>query len=155
MIFGCFFIYIYNYRLLYWSNETESFLAPLPSSSCPYHFFFGCCCSSNYFCYFVMNILFCMFFSSFSESGMERRRIVSQDDRRKLAIHEAGHAVLGWHLEHIDTMLKVSLVPRGNSIGYSQYLPSDNKLHSTEQVRWVKIKDFFSSHIKASKPKTS
>ncbi|KAK3746774.1 hypothetical protein QZH41_013598, partial [Actinostola sp. cb2023] len=69
-------------------------------------------------------------------AGMEKRsNTMSPEERKTLAFHEAGHAVVGWMLEHTDPLLKVSIVPRTNSnLGYAQYLPSDQKLYTTEQL---------------------
>ncbi|CAH3176045.1 unnamed protein product [Porites evermanni] len=69
-------------------------------------------------------------------AGMEKKtHTMSPEERKIVAIHEAGHAVVGWMLEHTDPLLKVSIVPRTNAtLGFAQYLPSDNKLYSTEQL---------------------
>lgn len=69
-------------------------------------------------------------------AGMEKKtNSMSSVEREMLAYHEAGHAVVGWMLEHVDPLLKVSIVPRTNAtLGYSQYLPSDQKLYTTEQL---------------------
>ncbi|KAJ7351145.1 Paraplegin [Desmophyllum pertusum] len=69
-------------------------------------------------------------------AGMEKKsHTMSPEERNTVAIHEAGHAVVGWMLEHTDPLLKLSIVPRTNAtLGYAQYLPSDNKLYSTEQL---------------------
>lgn len=69
-------------------------------------------------------------------AGMEKRtHTMSFVEREMVAYHEAGHAVVGWMLEHVDPLLKVSIVPRTNAVlGYSQYLPSDQKLYTTEQL---------------------
>ncbi|KAL9986997.1 hypothetical protein ACROYT_G001231 [Oculina patagonica] len=69
-------------------------------------------------------------------AGMEKKtHTMSPEERKIVAFHEAGHALVGWMLEHTDPLLKVSIVPRTNAtLGYAQYLPSDNKLYSTEQL---------------------
>ncbi|XP_020625881.1 paraplegin-like [Orbicella faveolata] len=69
-------------------------------------------------------------------AGMEKKsNTMSPEERKIVAYHEAGHAVVGWMLEHTDPLLKVSIVPRTNAtLGYAQYLPSDNKLYSTQQL---------------------
>lgn len=69
-------------------------------------------------------------------AGMEKKtQTMSPEERHIVAFHEAGHALVGWMLEHTDPLLKLSIVPRTNAtLGYAQYLPSDNKLHSTEQL---------------------
>lgn len=68
-------------------------------------------------------------------AGMEKKTQVLQPDEKKtVAYHEAGHAVVGWFLEHADPLLKVSIIPRGKGLGYAQYLPKEQYLYSTEQL---------------------
>jgi len=69
--------------------------------------------------------------------GLEKKnKVVSQLERRTVAFHEAGHAVVGWFLEHTEPLLKVSIVPRGTAaLGFAQYLPSENLLMTTEQIK--------------------
>lgn len=69
-------------------------------------------------------------------AGMEKRsHSMSPQEREVVAFHEAGHALVGWMLEHTDPLLKVSIVPRTNAtLGYAQYLPSDQKLYTSEQL---------------------
>lgn len=66
--------------------------------------------------------------------GLERPRVISPEEKRKIAFHEAGHVLVGWFLEHIDPILKVNIIPRGNNMGFSQYLPADLKLYTSEQL---------------------
>lgn len=67
--------------------------------------------------------------------GLETNRIMSPEEKRTVAYHEAGHAVAGWFLEHADPLLKVTIVPRGKgSLGYAQYLPKEVALHSREAM---------------------
>jgi AFG3 family protein len=68
--------------------------------------------------------------------GLEKKdRVVSQEERRTVAFHEAGHAVAGWFLEHAEPLLKVSIVPRGTAaLGFAQYLPNENLLQTKEQL---------------------
>ncbi|KAF7320306.1 ATP-dependent metallopeptidase [Mycena kentingensis (nom. inval.)] len=68
--------------------------------------------------------------------GLERKsRVLSPEEKRTVAYHEAGHAVCGWFLEHADPLLKVSIIPRGTgALGYAQYLPADRYLMSTPQM---------------------
>ncbi|KAK3282440.1 hypothetical protein CYMTET_9822 [Cymbomonas tetramitiformis] len=68
--------------------------------------------------------------------GLEKKeRTISQVERRTVAFHEAGHAVVGWFLEHTEPLMKVSIVPRGSAaLGFAQYLPSENLLQTTEQM---------------------
>eukprot|EP01134_Creolimax_fragrantissima_P007277 CFRG7277T1 len=68
--------------------------------------------------------------------GLEKKTMV-MDPKEKTVVahHEAGHAVLGWVLEHTETILKVSIVPRSKHVmGHSQSLPNDQKLYTTEQI---------------------
>merc|ERR1711953_1198046 len=68
-------------------------------------------------------------------AGLEKKTNVLQPDEKKtVAYHEAGHAVVGWFLEHADPLLKVSIIPRGKGLGYAQYLPKEQYLYSTEQL---------------------
>ncbi|KJE96284.1 Rca1p [Capsaspora owczarzaki ATCC 30864] len=61
-------------------------------------------------------------------------RVVAPNERLQVAYHEAGHAIVGWMLEHTDPFLKVSIVPHSSrALGYSQYLPSDRYIRSKEE----------------------
>lgn len=68
--------------------------------------------------------------------GLEKKnKIISPEEKEIVAYHEAGHAVAGWHLEHADPLVKVSIVPRGiAALGYAQYLPKEQYLHQTDQL---------------------
>lgn len=69
-------------------------------------------------------------------AGLEKKnKIISPEERKVIAYHESGHAIVGWFLEHTDPVVKVSIVPRGMSaLGYAQYLPEERYLHSTEAL---------------------
>eukprot|EP00730_Choanoeca_flexa_P016057 TRINITY_DN7509_c0_g1_i1.p1 TRINITY_DN7509_c0_g1~~TRINITY_DN7509_c0_g1_i1.p1 ORF type:complete len:760 (+),score=254.58 TRINITY_DN7509_c0_g1_i1:185-2464(+) len=69
-------------------------------------------------------------------AGLEKKtRVLSLEEKRTVAYHEAGHAVCGWYLEHADPLLKVSIIPRGSAaLGYAQYLPQEKFLFSTQQL---------------------
>merc|ERR1719411_1542600 len=68
-------------------------------------------------------------------AGLEKKTQVLQPEEKKtVAYHEAGHAVVGWFLEPADPLLKVSIIPRGKGLGYAQYLPKEQYLYSTEQL---------------------
>lgn len=61
--------------------------------------------------------------------------MISKLERRTVAYHEAGHAVVGWFLEHAEPLLKVTIVPRGTAaLGFAQYVPSENLLMTKEQL---------------------
>jgi AFG3 family protein len=68
--------------------------------------------------------------------GLEKKnKIISPEEKRVVAYHEAGHAVCGWFLEHAYPLLKVTIVPRGTAaLGYAQYTPKEQYLYTTEQL---------------------
>ncbi len=68
--------------------------------------------------------------------GLEKRnKIISPEEKKIVAYHEAGHAIAGWYLEHADPLVKVSIVPRGvAALGYAQYLPKEQFLYTVEQL---------------------
>ncbi len=69
--------------------------------------------------------------------GLEKKnKIISTEEKRIIAYHESGHAIVGWFLEGLDPLVKVSIVPRGvAALGYAQYLPKDQYLYTTEQMK--------------------
>jgi AFG3 family protein len=68
-------------------------------------------------------------------AGLETKRILSQKERKVVAYHESGHAVVGWMLEHSNPLVKVTIVPRSKgSLGFAQYIPDDVSLQSKEQL---------------------
>ncbi|MCB9246763.1 MAG: ATP-dependent metallopeptidase FtsH/Yme1/Tma family protein [Flavobacteriales bacterium] len=68
--------------------------------------------------------------------GLEKKnKIISPEEKKIVAYHEAGHAIVGWFLEYADPLVKVSIVPRGvAALGYAQYLPKEQYLYRTEQL---------------------
>jgi len=68
--------------------------------------------------------------------GLEKKnKIISPEEKKIVAYHEAGHAVVGWNLEHADPLVKVSIIPRGiAALGFAQYLPKEQYLYRTEQL---------------------
>ncbi|HVG17150.1 MAG TPA: ATP-dependent zinc metalloprotease FtsH [Chitinophagaceae bacterium] len=68
--------------------------------------------------------------------GLEKKnKIISPDEKKIIAYHEAGHAICGWYLEHAYPLLKVSIVPRGTAaLGYAQYTPKEQYLYNTDQL---------------------
>ncbi|EMG49872.1 Mitochondrial respiratory chain complexes assembly protein, putative [Candida maltosa Xu316] len=70
-------------------------------------------------------------------AGLEKKsRILSPEEKKTVAYHEAGHAICGWFLEFADPLVKVSIIPRGQgALGYAQYLPKDQYLISQEQFK--------------------
>ncbi|XP_041375757.1 paraplegin-like [Gigantopelta aegis] len=69
-------------------------------------------------------------------AGVEKKtRLLSPAEKKIVAYHESGHALVGWLLKYTDALLRISIVPRTNSaLGFSQYMPSDQKLYSTEEL---------------------
>ena len=66
--------------------------------------------------------------------GLERSsKIISPDEKMIVAHHEAGHAVTSWHLEHVDSLVKVSIIPRGKSLGAAWYLPEERYIVTKSQ----------------------
>lgn len=68
--------------------------------------------------------------------GLEKKnKIISPEEKKIVAYHEAGHAVTAWYLEHASPLVKVSIVPRGlAALGYAQYLPKEQYLYTYPQL---------------------
>lgn len=68
--------------------------------------------------------------------GLEKKnKIISPEEKKVIAFHEAGHAICGWFLEHASPLVKVTIVPRGiGTLGYAQYLPKEHYITTTEQL---------------------
>jgi cell division protease FtsH len=68
--------------------------------------------------------------------GLEKKnKVISPEEKKVIAYHEAGHAVTGWFLEHAHPLVKVTIIPRGvAALGYAQYLPKEQYLHHTDQI---------------------
>ncbi len=68
--------------------------------------------------------------------GLEKKnKIISPEEKKVIAYHEAGHAVSGWYLEHAHPLVKVTIVPRGEAaLGYAQYLPKEKYLTLKEEL---------------------
>lgn len=68
--------------------------------------------------------------------GLEKKnKIISPEEKKIIAYHEAGHAVAGWFLEHAFPLVKVTIIPRGlAALGYAQYLPREQYLYTTEAM---------------------
>jgi len=67
--------------------------------------------------------------------GLEKPMVMTHNERKTIAYHEAGHAVCGWFLEHAEPLLKVTIIPRGGgALGFAQYLPRELQLHTKDQL---------------------
>ncbi len=67
--------------------------------------------------------------------GLEKRsKIISQEEKRVIAFHEAGHAAISWLVEHAAPLVKVTIIPRGKALGAAWYLPEERQITFTEQM---------------------
>ncbi len=67
--------------------------------------------------------------------GLEKKtKVMTQDEKRTIALHEAGHATLSWFLEHANPLIKVTIVPRGRALGAAWYLPEERQITTKEQM---------------------
>lgn len=67
--------------------------------------------------------------------GLEKRsKITTEDEKRAIAIHEAGHAALSWHLQYANPLIKVTIVPRGKALGAAWYLPEERQITPTQAL---------------------
>lgn len=67
--------------------------------------------------------------------GLEKKnKIITPGEKRAIAIHEAGHATVSWMCEHANPLVKVTIVPRGRSLGAAWYLPEERQITTTEQI---------------------
>ncbi len=67
--------------------------------------------------------------------GLEKKnKIITPEEKRAIAIHEAGHATVSWMLEHAAPLIKVTIVPRGQSLGAAWYLPEERQIVRTDQM---------------------
>lgn len=68
-------------------------------------------------------------------AGLEKKnKIITPQEKRVIAFHEAGHATVSWMLEHASPLVKVTIVPRGRSLGAAWYLPEERQITTTEQI---------------------
>jgi cell division protease FtsH len=67
--------------------------------------------------------------------GLEKKnKIISLAEKKTIAYHEAGHATISWMLEHASPLVKVTIIPRGKSLGAAWYLPEERQITTTEQM---------------------
>ncbi len=67
--------------------------------------------------------------------GLEKKnKIITQSEKKVIAFHEAGHATVSWLVEHANPLVKVTIVPRGNSLGAAWYLPEERQITTKEQL---------------------
>ena len=67
--------------------------------------------------------------------GLEKKtKVLTADEKKTIALHEAGHATLSWFLEHANPLIKVTIVPRGRALGAAWYLPEERQITTKEQM---------------------
>ena len=67
--------------------------------------------------------------------GLEKKtKVMTTDEKRTIAIHEAGHATVSWHLQYANPLVKVTIVPRGRALGAAWYLPEERQITTREQM---------------------
>lgn len=67
--------------------------------------------------------------------GLEKKnKIITAEEKSTIAYHESGHAIVSWLLEHASPLVKVTIVPRGRSLGAAWYLPEERQITTTEQI---------------------
>ena len=67
--------------------------------------------------------------------GLEKRsKITTAEERRSIAVHEAGHATISWHLQYANPLIKVTIVPRGKALGAAWYLPEERQITPTQAL---------------------
>jgi cell division protease FtsH len=67
--------------------------------------------------------------------GLEKKnKIITQDEKKTIAYHEAGHATVSWMLEHASPLVKVTIIPRGKSLGAAWYLPEERQITTRDQL---------------------
>ena len=67
--------------------------------------------------------------------GLEKRtKITTAEERRSIAVHEAGHATISWHLQYANPLIKVTIVPRGKALGAAWYLPEERQITTTQAL---------------------
>lgn len=67
--------------------------------------------------------------------GLEKKsKITTEEEKRSIAIHEAGHAVTSWHLQYANPLIKVTIVPRGKALGAAWYLPEERQITTVQAI---------------------
>lgn len=67
--------------------------------------------------------------------GLEKKsKVMTREEKRAIAIHEAGHATISWHLQYASPLVKVTIVPRGKALGAAWYMPEERQITTKEQM---------------------
>ena len=67
--------------------------------------------------------------------GLEKRsKVITDEERHSIAVHEAGHATVSWHLRYGDPLIKVTIVPRGKALGAAWYMPEERQIEPKQAL---------------------
>lgn len=67
--------------------------------------------------------------------GLEKKsKVITEDERKSIAYHEAGHATVSWHLQYADPLIKVTIVPRGKALGAAWYMPEERQIEPKQAL---------------------
>ena len=67
--------------------------------------------------------------------GLEKKsKVITDDERKSIAYHEAGHATVSWHLQYADPLIKVTIVPRGKALGAAWYMPEERQIEPKQAL---------------------
>ena len=67
--------------------------------------------------------------------GLEKKtKVMTEEEKRTIALHEAGHATISWNLQYANPLIKVTIVPRGRALGAAWYLPEERQITTKEQM---------------------
>ena len=67
--------------------------------------------------------------------GLEKKsKVITEEERRSIAVHEAGHATVSWHLQYADPLIKVTIVPRGKALGAAWYMPEERQIEPKQAI---------------------
>ena len=67
--------------------------------------------------------------------GLEKKtKVMTEEEKRTIALHEAGHATISWNLQYANPLIKVTIVPRGSALGAAWYLPEERQITTREQM---------------------
>lgn len=79
--------------------------------------------------------------------GAERKRVMKDSEKKLTAYHEAGHAIVGWHLPEHDPIYKVTIIPRGRALGVTMFLPEDDRYSMSKQHLESQLSTMFGGRL--------
>src|SRR5204863_5181900 len=71
--------------------------------------------------------------------GVKREEVLSPEEKRRTAYHEAGHALAAWYEPHADPLFKLTIIPRGQSLGMTRFMPEEDRLDHTRSKLWAML----------------